>query len=172
MIRLVVALTFGLALTPAFAQPREEPVGCESFKWPLDRERAQLAEPGIAEIDSRAEIPLPVGKAVSVRLLPIAKARLPMAPERPSRAQDGKAGFVRIAAPAQPGPYRITLAEAGWIDVIQDGRFLRSGAFSGATGCKGVRKSVTFELATAPFIVQFSGVPADSIGMVMTQGAP
>lgn len=172
MIRLVVTVALGLVLTPASAQPREEPVGCDAFKWPLDRERALLAEPGIAQISSGAEIPLPVDKAVTVRLVPIANARLPMAPERPPRAQDDKAGFVRIAAPAQAGPYRITLAEAGWIDVIQDGRFLKAGAFSGATGCKGVRKSVTFNLAAAPFIVQFSGVPAESIGVVMTQGAP
>jgi hypothetical protein len=31
-----------------------------------------------------------------------------------------------------------------------------------------VRKSVKFELAAAPFMVQFSGVDADSIGVVIS----
>lgn len=172
MIRFMVAIGIALLATSAAAQQREEPVGCDAFKWSLEGERALLLAPPEASVESGASIQPPVGKAVTIRLKPVAAAGLPMAPERPQRAQDGKAGFVRIEAPARAGPYRITLAQAGWIDVIQNGRPLRAGAFSGATGCKGVRKSVTFELEAAPFVIQISGVPADSIGLTMTPGAP
>jgi hypothetical protein len=37
---------------------------------------------------------------------------------------------------------------------------VKSGAFSGATGCEGIRKSVKFELAAAPFIIEISSVTA------------
>jgi len=37
-----LALIALLLATPAFAQ---EPVGCDKFKWPLDRERTMLANP-------------------------------------------------------------------------------------------------------------------------------
>jgi hypothetical protein len=47
-------------------------------------------------------------------------------------------------------------------------RFVKSGAFSGVLGCEGARKSVTFRLGAGPFVVQFSGVPAETIGMVIS----
>jgi hypothetical protein len=45
---------------------------------------------------------------------------------------------------------------------------VKSGAFSGATGCEGIRKSVKFELAAAPFIIEISGVTARTIAIVVT----
>jgi hypothetical protein len=139
MIRFAIALFAALVAIPAFAQ---EPVGCDKFKWPLDRERALLTAPDAAMIANGAEV------------------------------ADGKTGFVRVTALPREGAYRITLSAGGWIDVIQDNRSVKSGAFSGATGCEGVRKSVTFDLAAAPLIVQFSSVPTGVIGMVMTPVAP
>lgn len=52
--------------------------------------------------------------------------------------------------------------------MIQDGHPVKSSAFSGATGCEGVRKSVKFPLAAEPFTVELSGVPADAIGVAIT----
>ena len=45
---------------------------------------------------------------------------------------------------------------------------MKSTAFSGALGCEGVRKSVKFDLAAAPFTVELSGVKADSIKLVIS----
>jgi hypothetical protein len=53
--------------------------------------------------------------------------------------------------------------------VIQDGRELKSSAFSGATGCDSVGKSVKFELAAAPFTIELSGTTAHAIAVVVTQ---
>mgnify|MGYP003349223021 CR=1 FL=1 len=47
-----------------------------------------------------------------------------------------------------------------------------SGDASGVEGCEGIRKSVTFDLAAKPFIVQFTGVSPHAIGMVMTPVNP
>ena len=168
MIRWMMALGFALTITTALAQ-REEPVGCDKFKWPLDRERALLTATDIARTESGAEIEPPIGKAVMVRLVPLAEAKLPMTPARAPRSRNRGTGFVKIASLSQPGNYLITLSAGGWIDVVQDGHFVKSGAFSGALGCEGVRKSVAFALAAVPLIVQFSGVPADAVGMIMTR---
>ena len=39
------------------------------------------------------------------------------------------------------------------VDVVQDGHFLKPKAFSGATDCDGIRKTMKFELAASPFVV-------------------
>jgi len=66
------------------------------------------------------------------------------------------------------GTYRITLSEGAWIDVIQDGAALKATAHSGATGCDGVRKSVKFELAPGPMIIELSGTTAHAVALVVT----
>jgi hypothetical protein len=68
----------------------------------------------------------------------------------------------------KPATYRITLSQGAWIDVFQDGHEVKSSAFSGATGCDGVRKSVKFELAAAPFIIEISGTTARVIAIAVT----
>jgi hypothetical protein len=41
-------------------------------------------------------------------------------------------------------------------------------AFSGATGCEGIRKSVKFDLKAEPFAVQLTNVPNNSIGVAIS----
>jgi hypothetical protein len=60
------------------------------------------------------------------------------------------------------------LSAEGWIDVAQAGQAVKSTAFSGAMGCEGIRKSVKFDLAAAPFTVELSGVKADSIKLAVS----
>ncbi|HJY16038.1 MAG TPA: hypothetical protein VJ353_00290, partial [Xanthobacteraceae bacterium] len=72
------------------------------------------------------------------------------------------------AAVPKSGTYRVTLSAQAWIDVIQNGQAAKSTAFSGATGCAGIRKSVKFDLAAAPFTVELSGTTAHAITFVVT----
>jgi hypothetical protein len=65
--------------------------------------------------------------------------------------------------------YRVTLSEAAWVEVIQNGQPIKSGAFSGVTGCEGVRKSVKFDLSTTPFVIEISGTSAQAIAVAITQ---
>jgi len=156
-------LTFILALliaTPAFAQ---EPVGCDKFKWPLDKERTMLASP--ASVDG--DINSPLDKAYRLALRPVDEIKLPQPPTRAPKSGTN-AGLVTAAAPPKAGSYRFTLSEPGWIDVLQNGRAIKSGAFSSATGCAGIRKSVKFDLSVAPFTVEITGVPTTSISFVVT----
>jgi len=150
---------------PAFAQ---EPVGCDKFKWPLDKERATLTGTDLPKVASGSRINWRLPLATILALVPLAEAKLPMAPERAPKSRESFAGFIQSPAPAKAATYKVTLSSEGWIDVVQDGRRVQSITSTGARGCDGVRKSVKFDLAAAPVVVQISGIEANTIGLVIS----
>jgi hypothetical protein len=161
----LIVLVACLVAGPCLAQ---EPVGCDKFKWPLDKERATLNGTDLPKVGSGDRLAWPIPLATTVALVSLADAKLPTAPERAPKSATSFAGFVLAPAPAKPGTYKITLSSEGWIDVVQDGHTVKSAAFSGVTGCEGIRKSVKFDLAALPFTVEFSSVPADTIRIAIT----
>jgi hypothetical protein len=160
------ALLITLLLLGAPAYAAEEPSGCDKFKWPIERERAALTAPDRLKIASGAGLnpALPVAAIVSLR--PAAEANLPKTPER-TPAANTFSGYAAFQNALPPGSYTINLSAAGWIDVVQDGQFLRSVTSSGVRGCEGIRKSVKFEIPPKPFVIQISGVEADSISIAI-----
>lgn len=161
---LIAAVVAVAIATPCLAQ---EPVGCDKFKWPLDKERAMLTgdTPTVA---SGASLKSALSVSVVVSLKPFADAKLLMAPERAPKSADSFAGFVEVPAPPKAGTYKVSLSAAAWIDVVQGGKLVKSDNFSGALGCEGIRKSVKFDLAAQPFTIQLSAVQADSIRIAIT----
>jgi hypothetical protein len=156
-------LTFAVA-GPCWAQEsKQEPIGCDKFKWPVDRERATFNGTDLPKIASGSRITWPIPWATIVTLAPFADAKLPLVPELAPKSSSSFAGFIEAQAPAKAGTYKITLSSEGWIDVVQDGHAVKSTAFSGALGCEGVRKSVKFDLAARPLTLELSGVPTTSI---------
>ena len=162
----LIILVACLAAAPCLAQ---EPVGCDKFKWPLDKERATLNGTDLPKVVSGDRVTFPIPFGTIVALVPFADAKLPTPPERVPKSPDSFAGFFQAPAPPQAGSYRITLSAEGWIDVAQSGQMVKSAAFSGALGCEGIRKSVKFDLAAAPFTVELSGVKADEIKIVISK---
>jgi hypothetical protein len=163
--RLALAVLAAAIVTPAFAQ---EPVGCDKFKWPLDKERATLNGTNLPKLASGDRVTWPLPFATTVALVSLADAKLPMPPERAPKSPDSFAGFIQAPAPPSNGAYKITLSSEGWIGVVQNGQFVKSAAFSGVQGCDGIRKSVKFDLTAQPFTVELSGVPANSIRIAIT----
>jgi len=164
---ILVLATCTLA-APALAQvPRQEPVGCDKFKWPIERERLTLTRTDLPFIDPGQQVALPLPFGAIVALKPFAEAKLPTPPERTPKSPDSFAGFFQMPAPKAAGTYTITLSAEGWIDVVQDGHAVKSTAFSGALGCEGARKSVKFELAAAPFTVELTGVAASTVKLAI-----
>jgi hypothetical protein len=163
--RRILIIACGLfAAFPAWAA---EPSGCDKFNWPVDRERAILtSEP--TKIDSGATITPTTTKALRIALRPSAEANLPTPPERSSKSSETFAGFVRLNAIPSPGVYAISLSSGAWVDAIQDGKNLKTIAFSGATDCSGIRKLIQFELRSEPLVLQVSGVQSDSILIAIT----
>ena len=81
---------------------------------------------------------------------------MPTPPERAPRDVTF-AGFASIKNAPKAGLYTISLSSGGWLDVVQDGHFLKPTAFSGATDCDGLRKTMKYELSASPFVLQVSG---------------
>lgn len=165
MRRLVILTSCVLLI--ASAASAAEPSGCDKFKWPIDRERAILrSEP--LKLDSGASAAPAATQPVRLVLRPAAEAHLPTPPERSQKSPDTFAGYVRLPAPPAAGTYAISLSAGAWLDAVQDGKSLKTVAFSGATDCEGIRKVVTFTLKAEPLLVQVSGVAADTITLAIT----
>jgi hypothetical protein len=163
MRKILIALTL-LVTTPAWAA--EEPSGCDKFKWPIEHERAALTAPDRIKLSSGSEVAaLPV-TGMTLALRAPADASLPSPPERASK--DGTfAGFASIKAAPKAGTYTVSLSAGGWVDIVQDGHFLKPKAFSGATDCDGIRKTMKYEIAAKPFVLQISGIREDSISVAI-----
>jgi len=153
-----------LAAAPAWAA--EDPSGCDKFKWPIDRERAALTAPDRAKLAAGAELTALPSTGVTLALVTPADAKLPSPPERATR--DGTfAGFASVKATPKAGVYVISLSAYAWVDVVQDGHFLKPEAFSGATDCEGIRKTMEYELSDKPFVLQISGTKENSISIAI-----
>ncbi len=141
-----------LALTLISAAPAraaEEPSGCDKFKWPIERERAALTAPDRAKLTSGGELAALPSTGVTLALVAPADAKLPTPPERAPK-EGTFAGFASIKTAPKAGLYTVSLSSGGWVDVVQDGHFLKPKAFSGATDCDGIRKTMKYELSGEP----------------------
>ena len=154
----ILAAAFAaLAAGPAFAQ---EPIGCDKFKWPVERETTALRSNELKTIASGSDVTtLPFAAKISLKAPK--DAGLPTPPERAPK--DGTfAGFLSSKG-VTAGLYSVSLSAGAWLDIVQNGQFLKAQSFSGVQGCDGIRKVVKFELGSGPFTLQVSGVGADSI---------
>lgn len=140
-----------------------EPSGCDKFKWPIERDRAALTAPDRARLASGSEQAAVPSSAITLGLVAPQAAKLPTPPERAPK--DGTfAGFTSIKA-VKAGLYTISLSAGAWVDLVQDGHFLKPVAFSGATDCDGIRKTMKYELAGEPFVLQISGAKDHSLSI-------
>ena len=161
-------LTFlaALSLGATSALAAEEPSGCDKFKWPIDRERAALTAPDHARLASGSEQAAVPSSAVTLALVAPADAKLPSRPERAPK--DGTfAGFASFKTAPKAGIYTISLSAGAWVDVVQDGHSLKPVAFSGATDCDGIRKTMKYELSAKPFVLQVSGAKENSVSIAI-----
>ncbi|SHG26136.1 hypothetical protein [Bradyrhizobium erythrophlei] len=160
---LLIALML-LGTAPAWAA--EEPSGCDKFKWNIDRERAALIAPDRVNLASGGDLAAVPSTGMTIALRTPSEAKLPSPPERAPK--DGTfAGFANIKAAPKAGLYTVSLSAGGWVDVIQDGHFLKPKAFSGATDCDGIRKTMKYEISAAPFVLQVSGTKENSVSIAI-----
>jgi hypothetical protein len=153
-----------LATAPAFAA--EEPSGCDKFKWPIEHERAALTAPDRIKLASGGELAALPSTGMTLALHTPADAKLPTPPERAPR-EGTFAGFATFKSSPKAGIYTVSLSAGGWVDVVQDGHFLKPKAFSGATDCDGIRKTMKYEIEAKPFVLQISGIKDDSVSVAI-----
>jgi len=155
-----------LLISVAQAWAAEEPSGCGKFKWNIDHERAALTASDRAKLVSGSEISAIPSSGVILALVAPADAKLPTPPERAPK--DGTfAGFTSFKTAPKAGVYTISLSAGAWVDVVQDGHFLKPKGFSGATDCDGIRKTMKYELGASPFVLQVSGSKDNSISIAI-----
>lgn len=167
MIARRIAAALLVLLTTAAGVLAEEPSGCDKFAWNIERERALLEGRLLPAGDGLMDRTEAAGLALT--LMPLAEAKLPRPPERQPKDQSTFAGIVSFSAGPGPTTYRISLSDAAWIDVVQGGAFVKSGKFTGARDCPGIRKSVEFYIGPTPFVVQISGAASPAIRLVLTR---
>jgi hypothetical protein len=153
-----------LSAAPAWAA--EEPSGCDKFKWPIERERAALTAPDRVKLASGGELAAVPSTGMMLTLRPPGEAKLPSPPERAPK-EGTFAGFASFKNAPKAGLYTISLSAGGWVDVVQDGHFLKPRGFSGATDCEGIRKTMKYEISQNPFVLQVSGTREDSISIAI-----
>ncbi len=153
-----------VAAAPALAA--EEPSGCDKFKWNIDHARAVLTLPARVKLNSGSELAALPTTGVTLALVTPAEARLPTPPERAPK-EGTFAGFTKFTAAPKAGIYTISLSSGAWVDVVQNGHFIKPAAFSGATDCEGIRKTMKYELSAAPFVLQVSGARENSIAVAI-----
>src|SRR5690349_3401857 len=128
--------------------------------------RAALTAADRSKLNSGSEEAAIPSTGVILSLVKPADAKLPTPPERAPK--DGTfAGFASFKTAPKAGIYTVSLSAGAWIDVSQDGHVLKPKAFSGATDCDGIRKTMKYELSARPFVLQVSGAKEDSISIAI-----
>jgi len=153
-----------LGAVPAWSA--EEPSGCDKFKWNIDHERAALTAPDRMKLVSGGELTALPSTGMTLDLSPPAEAKLPTPPERAPK-EGTFAGFTSFKHPPKAGIYTVSLSAGAWVDVVQDGHPLKPKAFSGATDCDGIRKTMKYEISASPFVLQVSGTKENSISIAI-----
>ena len=155
----LLALALASATTPAVADD-----ACSTFKWPIAREKAAFAAPGLPMVSSGG--PMSTGGAARLTLLPQGSVVYAVKPAKAPRQSPAFGAEVTLAAPPAT-VLQVTLSDDAWVDVVQNGRTLRSTGFSGKTGCPGIRKSVRFTLVPGPAVIAISDAPKATLDVAV-----
>jgi hypothetical protein len=140
-----------VSLMPALADD-----GCDKFGWSVARERSWFAatnKPAIAAGAALASIPK---DAFVLQLQADTNVAFTMPPERKSKAEHWFGGMIRLPAVAKPRIYQVTLSDEAWIDIVQDGRYVRSIGSTGRSDCPRAAQ-------------QLSGVTSETIAVAVSR---
>ena len=156
-VRFAVFATVGLIPISALA---DDAADCSKFKWSVAREQAAFAAPNLPSVGSGQSLP-ETGAMVSLR--PQAEVTFVEPPARKPKVDPAYAAVLTLPPVAKAGTFQVTLSEEAWIDLLQDGKDIRSSGFSGQPDCAGVRKSVKFAMQPGAATVQISGASVQAI---------
>lgn len=167
--RLICAAVCAAALIAPLSASADETGGCEDFAWPVKTELQWMKAADSEAVTSGAKLQAPPAKAITLSLQPMDKVAFPVTPtsrkKQPGTSHNG--GVISFDGFGEPGTYQLSLSARGWIDVIQDGKPLKSSAHTGKSECDGVRKSVRFPIQSGPVVIEISGVAKESIKLVI-----
>lgn len=144
---------------------------CGAFAWDVGHERALFTTPARDQQagDTVAAAPtIVLDNLYRLSLSRQAQVAFAVPPGKKAHGEPSYAGLARLHIAAD-GLYRIALGGRLWIDVVQDGRLVKSVAFTGARGCSTPRKVVLFRLAAGDALLQVSGGPSPQTELTVTR---
>lgn len=118
-----------------------------------------------ASSDPRSAPGLSPGATATLSLHPSDHVDLIAPPQRKS-AGASNAGYAAVEI-TTPGTYRVALSDRAWIEVLKDGKAIRSTAHGHGPRCSGMRKIVDFELAKGRHLLQISGNPTATLHVMV-----
>lgn len=78
---------------------------------------------------------------------------------QPKKTSEGTFGGLFMLTVEKAGVYTVGLDQAGWIDVIRDGKVIKSSGHGHGPDCSTIRKMVDFKLDPGHYTVQISNAP-------------
>lgn len=158
-----IALTIALLIIFAGLARAEDKPACEQFKWPLMIERGWFDTDMLTELASGSTLDLLPEGAFTAKFAPAAEVTFALPPEGKPKPDKPLGAVISFTEVAHPGRYQVTLSDEAWIDIVQAGAYRPSLEFSGVHGCPGLRKSVRFDFAQGPLVLQLSSASAAAI---------
>lgn len=151
----------GLALVLLSGAAQAADAGCNAGKRSIAREQDLLPKARKIAFEGTA----PAGEPVTASLKATADLAYQVPPQR--SPGPGTHGAILKTTIPKPGLYQVTLSDRAWIDVLQGGRAIPSSDFTEAPACPGLRKSVRFQLAAGPAVLELSGAPATAVTLIL-----
>jgi hypothetical protein len=146
-----IAVLALLVATPVFAQTCPSPAG-----W---------AKP-VRHLAARApdmKFALATGVSTQLELRAGKDVKLAAKTDRKPK-QRTSAGLAALDV-AKAGKLDVILSNATYVDLVRDGRVLKSASFAMPKNCPGIRKSVTFGVVPGRYIVQLTDAPVRTVKM-------
>jgi hypothetical protein len=162
-------LLLGLLTQVAIAA---EPDPCTKFTWDVSHELAvakQTPQALSAATKPGKEIPqLQLDKLYELKLSAQSGVSFVLTPGKPTLPDGAQAGLVHFHT-EKAGRYRVGITSGHWIDVVDNGKLIKSRDFQGARGCERPRKIVEYELpAATDLTLQLSGSPDATVILSVT----
>ncbi len=146
-----LALLAMFTATPAFAQSCPSPTG-----WAKPERHLAARTPDL-------KFGLATDTSTEIGLLPAEQVKLAVAPGRPARA-GSTAGMAALDV-RKGGTLDVILSAPVYVDLVRDGRVLKSTGHVDLKACPGLRKSVSFAVVPGRYIVQLSDGRDKSVKM-------
>ena len=154
----------GLMLA-AMALPGPALATCQDFAWPLGNELAFFSTPGSPDVAPGKDVPTWSLGGIA-QLVPVAGVKFPKVPEKaPGEATLG--GYVVVKHITVGGMYQVTLADAAWLDAVQNGEVLKPVSMTMQMDCPGLHKSVRYMIKPGPLVLQFSDAKVAKLNFVV-----
>jgi len=152
-----------LALTPgaAFAEDAAKPVCSTALNSALPEAwkgwAVPEAVPAAATPATQSEIL--IGQAYTAPLKATASVSYSV---QPKKTLEGTFGGLFMLTVEKAGVYTVGLDQSGWVDVVRDGKVIKSSGHGHGPDCSTIRKMVDFRLDPGHYTVQVSNAPKET----------